>query len=128
MNAREELLRKLEDMYPVMCGDTKHGPCFMDFMDFIKCANIEYDPYNEDDAKVLITLRVGYTAEEYEAFLEKLNFYYDSGYGTQELEGTVWLKDGTWLSRREYDGSEWWHHNRRPSIPHYLQIRGLAIE
>jgi hypothetical protein len=35
----------------------------------------------------------------------------------QELYGTVWLEDGTWLSRGEYDGSEWWEHNVLPPIP-----------
>lgn len=37
---------------------------------------------------------------------------YDSGYGTQEVyEGAkIVFKDGSWLERREYDGSEWWHY------------------
>jgi hypothetical protein len=30
----------------------------------------------------------------------------------------VWLDDGTWLSRGEYDGSEWWEHNQLPTIPY----------
>lgn len=50
--------------------------------------------------------------------LEELDsIEYDSSYGGQELFGTVWLTDGTWLSRGEYDGSEWWEHNVRPPIP-----------
>jgi len=40
--------------------------------------------------------------------LNKLNVEYDDGYGSQELEGIVLFKDGTWLEREEYDGSEWW--------------------
>jgi hypothetical protein len=46
-----------------------------------------------------------------------LDFEYDNGYGGQELYGTVWLVDETWLSRGEYDGSEWWEHNVLPVIP-----------
>ena len=44
-----------------------------------------------------------------------LDFEYDSGYGTQHLYGTVWLSDGTWFERREYDGSERWMHVKPPN-------------
>lgn len=35
---------------------------------------------------------------------------YDNGYGSQEVLPSLRIafKDGTWLERREYDGSEWW--------------------
>ena len=46
-----------------------------------------------------------------------LNREYHAGYGTQQLFGTVWLSDGSWIIRGEYDGSEWWEHCTRPSIP-----------
>ena len=42
---------------------------------------------------------------------------YHAGYGTQNLFGTVWLSDGSWLVRREYDGSEWWEHINPPPLP-----------
>ena len=45
------------------------------------------------------------------------NIWYDSCLGSQQLWGTVWLTDGTWLSRGEYDGSEWWRRNVYPPIP-----------
>lgn len=44
-----------------------------------------------------------------------LDFEYNSGYGTQHLFGVVWLSDGTWFERREYDGSEWWTHVKPPN-------------
>jgi hypothetical protein len=53
--------------------------------------------------------------------LNDLDFEYDSGYGQQELYGIVWLTDGSWLSREEYDGSEWWQHRFLPPVPLYLQ-------
>lgn len=59
--------------------------------------------------------------EEVERFLESIDMPYDSGYGRQELNGIVWLTDGTWLSRGEYDGSEWWEHNKLPEIPEHLR-------
>ena len=45
-----------------------------------------------------------------------MNFEYDSGYGTMELSGTIWLKDGTWLTWGEYDGSEWWEGHYLPEL------------
>lgn len=58
-----------------------------------------------------------YTPEDLTQTLPRLDFDYDNGYGGQELFGTVWLKDGTWLERGEYDGSEWWEHRKRPALP-----------
>lgn len=53
-----------------------------------------------------------------EEVLPKLeNVVYDSGFGIQELFGTIWYTDGTWSERGEYDGSEWWEHRERPKIP-----------
>lgn len=46
-----------------------------------------------------------------------LNFDYDDGFGTQYLEGTIWYSDGTWSSREEYDGSEWWAYRSCPPLP-----------
>jgi hypothetical protein len=47
--------------------------------------------------------------------IAELDFEYDDGYGGQELFGYVVFKDGTWLSRAEYDGSEWWEYNKTPT-------------
>lgn len=87
----------------------------------IKCALIEkanwYD-YGESFQK--FELKVNHTEEELESFLESLDFEYDAGFGSQELFGTVWLEDGTWLTRAEYDGSEWWEYRKLPEIPEEL--------
>lgn len=40
--------------------------------------------------------------------LDKLDIEYDNGYGSQELFGMVLFTDKSWISREEYDGSEWW--------------------
>jgi len=53
--------------------------------------------------------------------LEVLNQSYDSGYGLDNLEGTVLFSDGSWLSREEYDGAEWWTHMSQPSISDILK-------
>lgn len=96
MNAKKELLETLEAKK-------------------IKCASITYGCYRIEEQK--INLKVGYNEEQFSEFLSSLDFDYDDGYGTQKLHGIVWLEDGTWLSRGEYDGSEWWIHNQLPEIP-----------
>lgn len=63
-----------------------------------------------------IVLPKGFNKDNYNEFLEHLNFDYDDGFGGQELEGTIWYTDGTWSSRGEYDGSEWWEYHKRPDF------------
>jgi hypothetical protein len=66
-------------------------------------------------------LKVGYTTKDYEHFLRSINFEYNAGYGGQEVEGCIWYVGGTWSSRGEYDGSEWWEYNSCPKIPRELK-------
>lgn len=73
------------------------------------------------DNDTQINLEVGYSAFDFDKFLAQLNFEYDGGYGSQELYGVIWYKDGTWSERGEYDGSEWWEHKECPVIPDYLK-------
>jgi hypothetical protein len=91
----------------------------------VHCATITYSPNGLWDEETEpqskhVFLKVGYTTEEYNAFLNQLDFDYDTGYGGQELYGTVWMLDDTWLTRGEYDGSEWWDFNSLPEIPKEL--------
>ena len=104
-NAKEELLGHLERNKSI-----------------IKCATIKrnagyWDDDNTYTQKEPILLKEGYTPAEYEEFLAKLDFKYDSGYGMQEVDGRVWLmEEGTWLERGEYDGSEWWIYKVCPVV------------
>jgi hypothetical protein len=104
INAREELLVNLDGELPL-------------------CAEVFYDKvgYYSDNPTQEFTLKIGYSRVEFDAFMESLNFEYDNGYGSQELSGTVWLKDGRWFERGEYDGSEWWELKECPEIPDYLK-------
>jgi hypothetical protein len=74
----------------------------------------------DDEPNAKINLMYNYTPEELEEFMNKLDFEYDSGYGSQYLEGIVWLENGMWLERGEYDGSEWWYLRDKPVIPAFL--------
>lgn len=65
-----------------------------------------------------VLLLKDHTPEEASHFWETIEglSYYD-GYGGQELFGKVWLSEGVWLERGEYDGSEWWRIHRYPAFP-----------
>jgi len=52
-----------------------------------------------------------------EEVLPNLDFDYDEGYGGQRLYGNIWYTDGTWSTRVEYDGSEWWEYHKCPTCP-----------
>lgn len=97
LNARKELLEAVKDTAKIKCAS-------------IHCVRFEYEASQK-------TLILNHSEQNYNEFLNSLDFEYDGGYGGQELYGTVWLEDGTWLSRGEYDGSEWWKHNVLPAIP-----------
>lgn len=49
----------------------------------------------------------------WEKFKEKANFIYDLGYGAQHIatDLIVYFKDGSYMDRKEYDGSEWWQYH-----------------
>jgi hypothetical protein len=93
----------------------------------IKCAEIQYDnPHyhdpNREPEEIDVNLFVGYTIEDMENFLAILDgINYDAGYGGQRVFGTIWFNDGTWATRGEYDGSEWWEHHICPIIPEKLR-------
>jgi hypothetical protein len=76
-----------------------------------------------DETKPFAQLNVGYSAEDYEAFLVCLDVEYHAGFGCQELFGHIWYADGTWSERNEYDGSEWWTHVTAPIIPDYMNTK-----
>lgn len=101
--------------------------CKVDFLEEVEgrdvlCAEIEYgDMWYSVECRKCAKLSIGFSPNEYTLFLEAINYEYDSGYGGQEVFGTIWYKDGTWSERGEYDGSEWWEHKARPDIPAELR-------
>ncbi len=99
-NAKEEFLREISNR-EVLCAQIKHD-------------------HNYHDEPSVFNLTTGWTKEDWNSFLSSLDFEYDPGYGAQKLFGTIWYSDGTWSSRGEYDGSEWWEYNSCPVIPKEL--------
>lgn len=45
--------------------------------------------------------------------------FYDAGYGWAEVaeDFKIVFKDGSWMERAEYDGSEWWNYKCCPKRP-----------
>lgn len=103
-NAKDELLVVLEGKAKIKCASIQYG------------RNAGYMGDDDSDPPAQKTLKVNHIDDDFKDFLASLDFKYDSGYGGQELYGIVWLEDNSWLSRGEYDGSEWWQHNTLPSI------------
>lgn len=98
-------------------------------LEFINCVS----EYRVKAAQISInecvfTLKTEYTKDEYDDFIESLGIEYDDGYGTQELSGTIWCEDGVWITRGEYDGSEWWNVNKLPEIPDNLRNKSRERE
>ena len=90
----------------------------------VLCATIQKGDDWGDDEEIIdrtFILTTGYTKEDWNDFLSKLDFMYDSGYGGQELFGNIWYIDGTWSERGKYDGSEWWNYQKCPDIPSELK-------
>lgn len=82
----------------------------IDDIDFFSMVidNKEY-PYNIWKSTVVMDNRQE-VQFSFDDFKRNANFYYDNGYGTEiiNLSLKIIFKDGTFMERREYDGSEWW--------------------
>ena len=71
----------------------------------VVAAYLKSDNY---DGTFCVLLPTNFSEEQYNKFLEDINVDYDSGYGSQELDGVIWYDDGSWSARAEYDDIEWW--------------------
>lgn len=89
----------------------------------------EFEPENEDDWSKVPHHNARYIQKggeiDWDRMLKELhldNWVYDSGYGQEEFMGYITFKDsGTWIMRREYDGSEWWATFSKPNIDHTIE-------
>jgi hypothetical protein len=119
INAMEEFLPFLVRKSKIVCAEVCYSPLL---------PPQQPDIYDEDENSSATTspsndfnLPVGYTEEELDKFIRSLNFNYNNGFGLQCLYGTVWFDDGSWGTRGEYDGSEWWEIHSIPEIPEHLK-------
>lgn len=93
--------------------------CKEEFLSEVESKNVIccYIKHNENT----YILKTGFSQNDYDEFLREIDFEYDNGYGGQEVYGIIWYGDKSWSERGEYDGSEWWEHIFRPSIPKRLR-------
>lgn len=103
MNAKIEFLNTIQNK-DVLCAVIEKKLSIVERLD------------GDDDLKTFV-LRRGFTDSEMSEFLKSIDFEYDNGYGTQELFGFIWYKNGLWNERRDYDGSENWVLKEVPQIP-----------
>lgn len=85
--------------------------------DLLCCRITRDDDFYDLDKSDEFLLPVGFSDEQYQSFLESLDWRYDFGFGCQEVYGFIWYKDGTWSERLVYDGAENWVHKTCPKIP-----------
>jgi hypothetical protein len=80
-------------------------------------ADIARTRHTPDDV-IYIGSRDGYTCT-WEEFTHLADREYDNGYGGQEVAADleIHFRDGGWLERHEYDGSEDWTYRAPFTIP-----------
>jgi len=100
----------------VLITPTLHSEEVKEWLDKVLWATISCDSeYQEETRAILKSTR---TVEDEMNFIKVLHSIdYDNGFGIQQFFGIIVFKDGTWMERREYDGSEWWEHYRIPTEP-----------
>ena len=103
INARQELISALEQVDKVRPAD-------------VVAFNIQIKDYHDG---ILHSCKGTTLTPD---ALEKLDVVYDNGFGSQHLFGYVLFNDNTWLSRHEYDGSEWWEYNHPPTVEEVLNF------
>lgn len=93
--------------------------------DNIKCAfiksycdkKLQHDQgWGELEIPEIIFLPIDHDEKRLQIFLDDVDFEYEKLFYRQYIEGTIWLKDGTWLERRVCDDYEWWEHITFPEI------------
>ena len=88
----------------------------------VKCVCLILFKEEWDSKNILetIKLKIGYSQEEYDLFLNKINIPFDdvSMWDTM-LSGTIWMEDGSWYTinyDEEYMFQSFYHH-KHPEIP-----------
>lgn len=96
---KDELLNFLEGIGnpDILCGTIERG------------SGVQFD------------LKVWFTKQDFDRFLDELNFeYLNSPIFGEQVEGTIWLKDGRWLYRCNNRCGQW-ELRDNPPIPDRLK-------
>lgn len=79
-----------------------------------------------EDVTFIGSLASGHSCS-WEQFTRLADVSYDDGFGAAEVatDLVILFRDGSWLTRGEYDGSEWWNFHRTPQVP--TETRPVAM-
>lgn len=100
------------------------SPEVKDWLSTVLFARIDNCELTSDEEPIILFLPSNRTEEQEKEFINILSeIEYDPGYGLQELYGVVVFKNGTWLDRWEYDGSEGWKLNTIPQEKDYSNVK-----
>ena len=69
-----------------------------------------------------ISLSVGFSEQEFNRFVNSLDFEFDDMTGPNMIDGFIWYKNNTWSERRFLNGREWWNFLICVPIPEYLKL------
>lgn len=61
-------------------------------------------------------LKLGYKPIDMDILLDSINKIHQE-FTKEEVNGYIWLKDGTWASRECFEGNEFWEYYEAPEIP-----------
>jgi len=66
----------------------------------------------------------------WDKFTQKANFEYDNSWGSQKIavDLIIYFKDKSYITREEYDGSEWWEHKVpyvKPQVNRHLNAQNF---
>lgn len=64
-----------------------------------------------------------------DVFIERADTEYDNGFGEPEVaqDLVIVLRDGSWMKRAEYGGTEWWSLKRTPRMPDEVWDGAVAL-
>lgn len=96
MNAKKEFLKHIMGRGKVVCAKIQYA------------GDYGYGPIET------FYLPQYYEKKTYDDFCNLLDFNYDEESGGQELFGII-LFEGSYSTRGEYDGSEWWQNHKIPT-------------
>lgn len=77
------------------------------------------------DVKYVVSFQL---VTDWKSFERNANFYYNNGYGHNEISLNLKIVgDNWWLEREEYDGSEWWEFKTKPYLDEFRTAKPHEI-
>lgn len=90
--------------------------------------DFEEENLKEEDVLFVANSKRYCSFDEFKTLAQNIN-YDNDGYGCEEIHRdlVIVFKDGTWFSRGEYDGTEWWEYHKVPQKPATEGVQTIHI-